>query len=213
MPLWCWTHRASGFAWHCDEAVRVLDRRVVRLVRAACTPPACPGAADANSRRRPRVSQTPPQEMPTVTRRESRGSTQIEWMPGTSSPPPNQFLRSGRSQSGRFSSHVAPPSSELEQAARQGAAPERLRLVRSSGGEGPDLLHPPFDDLAVGVPVVETLGLGRIRGSGALLPGLAAVGRAVQLGAEMAEVQSRVDPAPAVVQHDGDRDRRGRPSG
>src|SRR5262245_5782102 len=58
------------------------------------------------------VRQEPPQEIPTTTRREFRGSTQTEWMPGTSYPPPNQFLRAGSSQSGRFSSQESPPSAE-----------------------------------------------------------------------------------------------------
>src|SRR5436853_7689523 len=59
------------------------------------------------------VRQAPPQEIPTSTRRESRGSTQMEWMPGKSYPPPNQYLRSGTSQSGRFSSQDSPPSADL----------------------------------------------------------------------------------------------------
>jgi hypothetical protein len=39
------------------------------------------------------VVHTPPQETPSCTRLASRGSTQMEWIPGKSAPPPNHFLR------------------------------------------------------------------------------------------------------------------------
>ncbi len=47
------------------------------------------------------VVTTPPQETATCTRFASRGSTQIEWMPGRSAPPPIHFLRRGLSHSVR----------------------------------------------------------------------------------------------------------------
>src|SRR5262245_2923668 len=56
------------------------------------------------------VIQTPPQETPTDTRLLSRGSTQTEWMPGHSAPPPNHSVRFGWSQSVRTSVHESPRS-------------------------------------------------------------------------------------------------------
>src|SRR5262245_16746465 len=56
------------------------------------------------------VSQTPPQEMPRKIRLPLLGSTQIEWIPGKSAPPPNHDLRRGSSQSERTSSQDAPES-------------------------------------------------------------------------------------------------------
>src|SRR4051794_16931802 len=58
------------------------------------------------------VTQTPPQETPTATLSESRGSTQTEWAPAKSRPPPNHCLRRGSSHSGRLSDQVSPRSSE-----------------------------------------------------------------------------------------------------
>src|SRR5579862_8428290 len=46
-----------------------------------------------------RLCQTPPQETANVRCRELSGSTQIEWIPGASFPPPNQLPRSGWFQS------------------------------------------------------------------------------------------------------------------
>src|SRR5687767_24103 len=58
------------------------------------------------------VTHTPPQETPTRIVFDERGSTQIEWMPGKSAPPPIHLLRPGLSHSGRFSSQLAPRSEE-----------------------------------------------------------------------------------------------------
>src|SRR5262245_58059932 len=58
------------------------------------------------------VIQTPPHETTTVTGLEWRGWTQIEWIPGKSIPPPNQFFRSGKSQRERTNSHELPRSLE-----------------------------------------------------------------------------------------------------
>ena len=82
----------SGAALH--QAMRVLDVGVL----------ACSGGM--NSARMPVIAEsqvappsvvvtTPPQDTPTCTRFASRGSTQMEWMPGRSAPPPIHFLRRG----------------------------------------------------------------------------------------------------------------------
>ena len=56
------------------------------------------------------VSHTPPQETATETRAASRGSTQMEWIPGKSAPPPTQFSRPGWSQRLRTMVHEVPRS-------------------------------------------------------------------------------------------------------
>src|SRR3954464_13920624 len=58
------------------------------------------------------VTQTPPQETPSAIRRLFLGSTQIEWIPGNSAPPPNHSRRLGCSQSDRTRCQDVPPSSE-----------------------------------------------------------------------------------------------------
>src|SRR6266480_1751580 len=59
-----------------------------------------------------RVIHTPPHETPTVTWRASRGSTQIEWRPGSSAPPPNHSRRLGWRHSDSTSCHDDPRSRE-----------------------------------------------------------------------------------------------------
>src|SRR6266513_913570 len=59
-----------------------------------------------------RVIHTPPHETPTVTWRASRGSTQIEWRPGSSAPPPNHSRRLGWRHSDSTSCHDDPWSPE-----------------------------------------------------------------------------------------------------
>src|SRR5665647_3283343 len=58
------------------------------------------------------VRQTPAIETPIATCLGSRGSTQIEWMPASSLPPPPHFGRSGMNHSASLIFHVAPRSSE-----------------------------------------------------------------------------------------------------
>ena len=58
------------------------------------------------------VSHAPPVETPASTRRGSRGSTLMEWMPGKSYPPPIHCFSSGRSQRDRTSRQEASPSGE-----------------------------------------------------------------------------------------------------
>ena len=72
--------RAGGGS--CDHAVGVLDVRVVCCSGGMNSARMPFGLAAPRSRRRPRVTQTPPQETPTETCGGSRGSTQTEWMPG-----------------------------------------------------------------------------------------------------------------------------------
>src|SRR5439155_1587876 len=59
-----------------------------------------------------RVIHTPPHETPTVTWRASRGSTQIEWRPGSSAPPPNHSRRLGWRHSDSTNCHDDPRSRE-----------------------------------------------------------------------------------------------------
>src|SRR3989454_11752750 len=59
-----------------------------------------------------RVTPPPPHETPTVTWRASRGSTQIEWRPGSSAPPPNHSRRLGWRHSDSTSCHDDPRSPE-----------------------------------------------------------------------------------------------------
>ena len=54
------------------------------------------------------VSQMPPVETAIHTRFALRGSTQIEWMPGRSAPPPVHCLRTGCSHSARIISQLCP---------------------------------------------------------------------------------------------------------
>src|SRR6187402_1651861 len=61
-----------------------------------------------------RVIHTPPVETPRLTCRESRGSTQMEWIPGCSAPLGPQSSRLGWSHNGRLSSHVSPLSFDLK---------------------------------------------------------------------------------------------------
>src|SRR5579871_2835887 len=67
------------------------------------------------------VSHTPPDDTPTRIVSKLRGSRQTEWMPGDSSPPPNQPARSGRSHSPRTRSQLLPPS--VERNSPPGAVP------------------------------------------------------------------------------------------
>src|SRR2546430_14210372 len=55
-----------------------------------------------------RVIQTPPHVTPTVTWSASRGSTQIEWRPGSSAPPPTHSRRLGWRDTDSTSSHDTP---------------------------------------------------------------------------------------------------------
>src|SRR2546428_11435551 len=60
------------------------------------------------------VIHTPPHDTPTVTWRASRGSTQIEWRPGSSAPPPNHSRRLGGRHSDPTSCPDDPPSRERD---------------------------------------------------------------------------------------------------
>src|SRR6185369_314719 len=80
-----------------------------------------------------------------------------------------------------------------EEAAGDGAGPDSAGLVCPAGGEAPDQLEVP------GRGVVAAIGLGRVRGCGELLPGGACVVAAMQLAAEVAEVEGGVDRAVARI--------------
>src|SRR5438132_131610 len=110
-PLWCWTQNASGSArhwtrwwgsWMLGSYWRSAGMYAARM----------PVARHSHVVPLSRVIHTPPHETPTVTRRASRGSTQIEWRPGSSAPPPNHSRRLGWRHSASTSCHDDPRSWE-----------------------------------------------------------------------------------------------------
>ena len=72
-----------------------------------------------------RVDQTPPQDTATAIRSPSRGSTQMEWIPGASVPPPNQARRSGWSH--RLRTRLQEPPRSAERNRPPGMVPAQSR--------------------------------------------------------------------------------------
>ena len=82
-PLWCCTHSVSGAPAHCTMRcgswMAGSKRRSGGMYSANMPSQVTRQLSPSSSLR-----QTPPQETATRRQRESRGSTQTEWMPGTS---------------------------------------------------------------------------------------------------------------------------------
>ncbi len=161
-----------------------------------------PSARQAQVAPASRVSHTPPHETPIRTTRQSRGSTQMEWIAGHSVPPPIHCWRLGSSHRERISSQLAPWSRERK------SPPGMVPHHRRASSSGPPVQREYVDEavgnvLAPAVPIDEPLGLLRIGGRRDFLP--AAVLRAVQLDAEVTVVEDGVvKPAPAVAEREGD---------
>ena len=95
-----------------------------------------------------RVRQTPPHDTPTRRARCRADRRRSSECPGWSAPPPNHSSRRGSSQSGRFSSHESPPSSDLNRPPGQRPAPDDARLVGAARRERPHQLQRPVGRLA-----------------------------------------------------------------
>ena len=177
MPLWCCTHRRVGLRAGtapcgagpgCTGSTAPLRRHVLGAHAR--------GRDSPRSRRRPRSARRRRTRRRPVTRRGSRGSTQIEWMPGKSyaAAEPLLALRVVPERPDQLpgSRRRRRSGTARRAACRTRAAGLRPRRRRPAPRSSPRR-H------SIGLPLASrsstSLGLGRIRRRGALLPGLAAV--------------------------------------
>src|SRR5262249_19274779 len=143
------------------------------------------------------VNQIPPVETAIHTRRELRGSTQIEWIPGRSAPPPIHCLRLADPRASGSCPTSARDRSTGEARPRERSTPKAAGLVAATGLECPNACRAPIERPAPHVVLLVAVRFGRIGRRSDLLPPVR--GRAVKLDAEMTVVECRITAAVAPV--------------